>query len=189
MRSFFTIWIGQLISLIGSQLTTFALGVWVYDQTHSVLLLSLTQVAFTVPLVFLSPLAGVLADRWNRRTAMIVSDFGAGAAVFAAAALYLTGSLQPWMAIPLSFAISTFGSLMWPAYSASVTLLVPKEQYGRINGFVQLGDAIPSLAGPALAGALYVTIHLGNMALIDGVTYVFSVLLMLFFVRIPEPPR
>ncbi len=189
MRSFFTIWIGQLVSLIGSQLTTFALGVWVYDKTRSVLLLSLTQVAFMAPLILLSPLAGVLADRWNRRTAMIVSDLGAGAAVFAAGALYLTGRLQPWMAIPLTFIASSFGTLMWPAYSASVTLLIPKEHYGRANGFIQLGDAIPSLAGPALAGALYVSIHLGNMAIIDGATYLFSVLMLLFLVRIPDPPR
>ncbi len=189
MRTFLAIWIGQLVSLIGSQLATFALGVWVYDQTHSVLLLSLTQAASTAPLVLLSPLAGVLADRWNRRTAMIVSDFGAGAAVFAAAALYLSGRLQPWMVIPISLAVAAFGTLMWPAYSASVTLLLPKQQYGRANGFIQLGDAIPSLAGPALAGALYISIHPGNIALIDGATYVFSVLLMLFFVRIPDPPR
>ncbi len=189
MRVFLTVWIGQLVSLIGSQLTTFALGVWVYDETHSVLLLSLTQVAFMAPLVLLSPLAGVLADRWNRRTAMIVSDLGAGSAVFAAAVLYLTGRLQPWMTIPLTFVTSSFVTLMWPAYSASVTLLIPKEQYGRANGFIQLADAIPSLAGPPLAGALYVAIHLGNMALIDGATYVFSVALMLCFVRIPDPPR
>jgi MFS family permease len=78
---------------------------------------------------------------------------------------------------------------MWPALTASVTLLVPKAQYGRANGFVQLGEALPQIAGPALAGALYVIIHLGNMALIDFATYAFSVLLMIFFVRIPAPPR
>src|SRR5512141_1073915 len=100
MRTFLIIWLGQLISLIGSQLTGFALGVWVYDQTHSVLMLSLVQLGFSAPLVLLSPLAGVLADRWNRRTAMIVSDLGAGAAVLVTAGLYLTGSLQPWMAVP-----------------------------------------------------------------------------------------
>ena len=189
MRTFFTIWIGQLVSLIGSQLTGFALGVWVYDQTHSVLLLALTQMAFSAPFVLLSPLAGVLADRWNRRTAMIVSDFGAGTAVFTAAALYLTGHLQPWMVIPINLAMASFSSLMWPAYQASITLLVPKEHYGRANGIVQLGEALPQIAGPALAGALYVAIHVGNMALIDGVTYLFSVTLMLLLVRIPSPPH
>jgi MFS transporter, DHA3 family, macrolide efflux protein len=189
MRAFFTIWFGQLISLIGSQLTGFALGVWVYDQTHSVLMLALTQIALQAPYVLLSPLAGVLVDRWNRRTAMIVSDLGAGVAVLAAAVLFLTGHLQPWMVLPINFLMSAFNALMWPAYTASVTLLVPKEQYGRANGIVQLGEALPQVAGPALAGALYVAIHLGNMALIDSVTYIFSVGLLLFFVRIPNPPR
>ncbi len=188
-RTFLFIWVGQLVSLVGSQLTGFAMSVWVYDETRSVFLLSLSQVAFTVPFVLISPLAGVLADRWNRRTAMIVSDFGAGAAVLAAGALYLTGRLQPWMVIPLNFIIASFVTLMWPAYTASVTLLVPKEQYGRANGFVQLGESVTQIVGPAIAGALYVTIRLGNMALIDAATYVFSVCLLLLFVHIPNPPR
>jgi MFS family permease len=141
------------------------------------------------PFVLFSPLAGVLADRWNRRTAMITSDFGAGLAVLTAALLYLAGRLQPWMVIPINLWMASFNSLMWPAYSASVTLLVPKSQYGRVNGFIQLGEAIPQIAGPALAGVLYVLIHVGNMALIDFGTYLFSVLLMLFFVRLPVPQR
>jgi DHA3 family macrolide efflux protein-like MFS transporter len=189
MRAFFTVWFGQLVSLVGSQLTGFALGVWVYDQTRSVSLLALTQIALSAPFVFLSPLAGVLADRWNRRTAMIVSDFGAGLAVLLAALLYLTHLLQPWMVIPINFLIAAFTTLMWPAFTASVTLLVPKEQFGRANGLVQLGEALPQIAGPAIAGALYVAIRLGNMALIDFATYAFSVVLMMLFVRIPNPPR
>ena len=189
MRTFFTIWSGQLISLLGSQLTGFALGVWVYSQTKSVMMLALVQVAQQAPYVLLSPLAGVLSDRWNRRTAMIVSDLGAGLAVLAVAGLYLTGHLQAWMVIPINLWMAAFNTLMWPALTASMTLLVPKQQYGRANGFMQLGEALPQIAGPALAGALYVVIHVGNMALIDFCTYTFSVLLMLFFVRIPAPPQ
>jgi MFS family permease len=188
MRAFFTVWFGQLVSLIGSQLTGFALGVWAYDQTKSVVLLALVIVANQAPYVLLSPLAGVLADRWDRRTAMIVSDAGAGIPVLLAAVLYLTNRLQPWMVLPINLWMASFNTLMWPALSASVTLLVPKRHYGRANGFVQLGEAVPQIAGPALAGALYVTIHLGYMALIDFATYVFSALLMLLCVRIPRPP-
>ena len=189
MRAFFTIWGGQLVSLIGSQLTGFAMGVWVYQQTRSVLLLALVQVAQQAPYVLLSPIAGVFADRWNRRTAMIVSDAGAGLAVLVAGVLYLTNHLQIWMVIPINLWLASFNTLMWPSFTASVTLLVPKQHYGRANGFVQLGEALPQIAGPALAGALYVAIHLGNMALIDFATYVFAVLLMLLFVRIPAPPH
>ena len=189
LRSFFIIWIGQLVSLVGSQLTGFALGVWVYDQTRSVMLLALTQIAYQAPQILLSPLAGVLADRWNRRTAMIVSDFGAGLAVLVTAVLYINGRLEPWMVVPINLWMSAFIALMWPAYTASITLLVPKEQYGRANGFVQLGEALTQVAGPALAGLFYVTIRLGKMALIDFATYLFSVVLMILFVRIPRPPQ
>jgi DHA3 family macrolide efflux protein-like MFS transporter len=189
IRTFFTIWTGQLVSLLGSQLTGFAMGVWVYEQTHSVLLLALVQIAGQAPYVLLSPIAGVFADRWNRRTAMIVSDLGSGLAVLAAGALYLTGHLQVWMVIPINLAMASFNTLMWPSFTAAVTLLVPKQQYGRINGLVQLGEALPQIAGPALAGALYVAIHLGNMAMIDFATYAFAALLMLFFVHIPNPER
>ena len=189
LRSFFIIWIGQLVSLVGSQLTGFALGVWVYDQTKSVMLLAITQVAFQAPQIIFSPLAGVLADRWDRRTAMIVSDFGAGLAVLVTAVLYINDRLEPWMVIPINFWMSSFIALMWPAYTASITLLVPKEQYGRANGFVQLGEALTQIAGPALAGVFYVTIHLGNMALIDFASYLFAVALMILFVRIPRPQQ
>jgi MFS transporter, DHA3 family, macrolide efflux protein len=188
-RTFFTIWLGQLVSLLGSQLTGFALGVWVYNQTHSVSLLALTQVAYQVPYVVLSPLAGVFADRWNRRTAMIVSDFGAGLAALAIGILYLTQHLQVWMVIPVILWMSTFHTLMWPSFTAATTLLVPKEHYGRVSGFTQMGEALSAIAGPALAGVLYVTIQIGNMALIDFASYVFAVLLMLLFVRIPNPAR
>ena len=189
LRAFLIIWIGQLVSLVGSQLTAFALGVWVYDQTKSVSLLAITQIAFAAPQVFLSPLAGVLADRWDRRNVMILSDFGSGLGILSVAILYITNRLQPWMVIPLNIWMASFIVLMWPAYTASITLLVPKEQYGRANGFVQLGDALTQIAGPALAGLLYVSIRLGNMALIDFATYLFSVVLLILFVRIPHPPR
>ncbi len=189
MRTFFTIWFGQLVSLLGSQLTGFALGVWVYDQSHSVTMLALAQVAMQVPYVVLSPLAGVFADRWNRRTAMIVSDFGAGLSVLAVAVLFMTHHLQVWMVIPINLWMASFQTLMWPSFSAATTLLVPKEQYGRASGFTQLGEALPAIAGPAIAGVLYVTIRIGNMALLDFASYVFAALLMLLFVRIPSPER
>jgi MFS transporter, DHA3 family, macrolide efflux protein len=171
--------------LLGSQLTGFALGVWVYEQTHSVSMLALVQVAMQLPYVVLSPLAGVFADRWNRRTAMIISDIGSGLAVLAVGLLYITHHLQVWMVIPINLWMASFQTLMWPSFSAATTLLVPKQHYGRASGFTQLGEALPAIAGPAIAGVLYVTIRIGNMALLDFASYVFAALLMLFFVRIP----
>ncbi len=187
IRTFFTIWFGQLVSLLGSQLTGFAMGVWVYDQTHSVSMLAFTQVALQAPYVILSPLAGVFADRWNRRTAMIISDAGAGLSVLAAGVLFITNHLQPWMVILINLWMSTFHTLMWPSFTAATSLLVPKKHYGRASAFTQLGEALPAIIGPAVAGALYASIQLGKMALIDFASYAFAVLVMLAFVRIPNP--
>ncbi len=77
MRTFLIIWAGQLVSLIGSGLTSFALGVWIYDQTGQATPFALTGLFGSLPGVLLAPVAGVVADRWNRRLIMIVTDTGA----------------------------------------------------------------------------------------------------------------
>lgn len=187
MRTFALMWAGQIVSVLGSQLSGFALGVWVYDSTRSATLAALAFWAFGLPQILLSPVAGVLVDRWGRRRAMIVSDLGAGLCVALVALLWTGGSLRPWMIVPINLGISSFASLMWPAQSAAITVLLPKEQYGRANGMVQVIEAVAQLAGPALAGALYAGLGLGRLALIDAASYLVSIFIMLVFVRIPEP--
>lgn len=76
-RSFLVIWFGQLVSLTGSGLTGFALGVWVYQRTGSVTQFALISLFTALPGIVFSPLAGALVDRWDRRWAMILSDAGA----------------------------------------------------------------------------------------------------------------
>ena len=187
MRTFGIIWGSQIVSVIGSQLSGFALGVWVYDTTRSVTLSALAFWAFNLPQVLLAPLAGVMIDRWGHRRSMIISDLGAGLSVLAIALLFFTGQLRPWMIIPINLVLSTFNSLMWPAQSAAITVLVPKEHYGRANGMVQVIEAVAQLAGPAIAGLLYVTLGIGKLALIDAATYLFAITVMILFVRFPEP--
>ncbi|MEA5495896.1 MFS transporter [Limnoraphis robusta] len=85
MRVFILIWFGQLVSLIGSSLTDFALGIWVYQRTGSITQFTLITVSGALPLIVISPLAGVLVDRWSRRWAMILSDSGAALATVAIA--------------------------------------------------------------------------------------------------------
>lgn len=186
-RSFLLIWAGQMVSLMGSGLTSFALGVWIYQRTDSVMLLGLNMFAFALPQVLLSPLAGVLADRWDRRVAMIVSDAGAGLSALAIAAIFLAGRLAPWNIYLCTAVMSGFVTLQWPAWSAATTLLVPKEHLGRASGMVQAVDAVGTLAAPAIAGALYARVGVGALVTADVISYLIAVLIMLFFVRVPRP--
>jgi MFS family permease len=188
MRTFFVIWSGQLVSTIGSGLTGFALGVWIYQETGSVLLFSLNLLAFAVPTLVVSPFAGALVDRWDRRWVMILSDTGAGLATLLIAILYMTDNLTVLSIIVATAFNSAFSAFQWPAYSAVTTLLVPKEQLGRAGGMVQIGEAISQLLAPAAAGVLFVTVGLGGVIVVDFATYLFAVLTLLF-VRVPSPER
>ena len=186
MRIFSVIWFGQLISTLGSGLTGFALGVWVYEKTGSVTLFALNMLAFTLPSLLVSPLAGALVDRWDRRWVMILSDSAAVVTTLVVLILVLGDHLQIWHVYVVTAIGSALNSFQWPAYSAATTMLVPKEQLGRAGGMVQIGEAISQLISPAVAGALFVTTGLRGVALIDFATFLFAVT-TLFLVRIPQP--
>jgi MFS transporter, DHA3 family, macrolide efflux protein len=188
-RSFLAIWAAQMISVLGSGLTSFALGVWIYQRTDSVLLLGINMFAFALPQVVLSPLAGALVDRWDRRAAMIVSDAGAGLAALTIALLYLAGRLAPWNVYACTAVMSAFVTLQWPAWSAATTLLVPKEHLGRASGMVQSVDAVATLAAPALAGVLYARVGLGTLVLADVASYGVAVLVMALFAHVPRAAK
>jgi len=186
MQTFVVIWLGQLVSLVGSGLTSFALGVWLYQQTGSVTLFALNALFFTLPQMLFSPFAGALVDRWDRRWAMILSDVGAGLTTLFLALMLFFGQLEYWHIYVATLFNALFGAFQWPAYSAATTLLVPKKHLGRAGGMVQLGEAISQLVAPALAGVLLVTIGLKGVMLIDFVTFAFAVL-TLMVVHIPKP--
>ncbi|MBW4497710.1 MAG: MFS transporter [Oscillatoria princeps RMCB-10] len=185
MRVFLLIWCGQLVSLIGSGLTSFALGVWVYERTGSVTQFALISVFARLPALLLFPFAGALIDRWNRRWAMILSDSGAGLSTVAIALLLVTGRLEIWH-IYLAVAVSSaFSAFQWPAYSAATTLLVPKQHLGRASGMIQLGEAAAQFLAPMLAAGLLSLIHLPGIILTDFATFLFS-LATLISIRFPD---
>lgn len=185
-RTFTVIWFGQLVSTLGSGLTGFALGVWIYQETGSTTLFAMNMLAFAIPTLIMSPFAGALVDRYDRRWMMILSDTGAGLSTLAVAVLLLTDNLEiPYIFIATAFN-AAFTSFQWPAYSAVTSLLVPRDQLGRASGMVQIGQAISQLLAPAAAGALLVTVGLEGIILIDFATFGVAVLTLLV-VHVPKP--
>jgi predicted MFS family arabinose efflux permease len=185
-RAFVLITLGQIVSVIGSGLTTFALGVWVYQQTGSVLRFALISLFAIIPEIVLSPFIGALVDRWDRRRVMIVSDGLAGLGTLAIALLLLAGQLAIWHIYVVAAISAACRAFQWLAYIASLPLLVPPEQLGRANGFAQIGQAVANLLSPALAGLLLIAIDLPGVILIDFSTFLVAVLAQLP-VRIPRP--
>ena len=185
MAIFTLIWFGQLVSLIGSDLTGFALGVWVYQSTGSVTQFAFISLATTLPLITISPLAGALVDRCDRRWVMILSDSGAGLSTLALTLLLITGRLEIWHIYGVTAINSALSAFQWPAYTAATTLLVPQQHLDRASGMSQLGKAVARLLAPMLGGVLLVTIQLRGIVLIDFVTFLFA-LTTLLCIRFPE---
>ena len=186
MRTFLLIWLGQLFSILGSGLSSFALGVWIYQQTGQATPFALTILFGSVPRLLIMPLAGSLADRWNRRLIMILADTGAALGTVALVFLLFFGDLQVWHIYIIVVISSVFSSFQEPAYMASITMLVPKKDFARANGMSQMGQAIGSIVTPLLAGILFVAIGLKGIILIDLATF-FLAVSPLLIVRIPQP--
>lgn len=187
LLTFFIVWLGQLVSIIGSNLTGFAVGVWVYQRTGSVTSFGLIAFFTLLPNIIISPIAGVLADRWDRRWIMILGDSGAALSTLTIALLFFTEQLDIWHIYLITATSAACSALQLPAYLTLTTLLVPKQHFGRVSGLTQLGDGIAQIIAPGLAGLLIVTIGFSGVILIDVLTFAFSIVTLLI-VRFPKTP-
>jgi MFS transporter, DHA3 family, macrolide efflux protein len=140
----------------------------------------------TLPSIFLSPLAGYLADHRNRKGIILLADSGSALLTFGVCFILTFAELQVWIIYLMAAGYSALGVFQEPAYTASITTLVPKAQLARANGTGQLSGTIERLVTPLAAGFLFVAIGLGWIVLIDFLTYFFALGTMLV-TAIPQP--
>ena len=188
MFGFTIVWIGQIISVLASAMSQFGLTIFMFKETGSATALGLMHVFFITPFLIISPIAGVMVDRYNRKMMMMVSDLGAGLATIMILILQSLGILEFWHLYFTSIVYGLGMAFQWPAYSAAITTLVPKEQYGRANGMMSLIEAGPGVIAPLLAGALLPIIGLMGILVFDVVTFILAIG-ALMIVHIPQPPR
>ena len=188
MFGFVIVWLGQIISVLASAMSQFSLTIWMYDQTKSALTMGMMQVFFITPFLLVSPIAGVMVDRHNRKLMMMVSDLAAGVATLAILVLMYFGVMEYWHLYVTSIVYGLGMAFQWPAYSAAISMMIPKEQLGRANGMMSLIEAGPGVFAPLLAGALLPIITLTGILFFDVVTFLFAIG-ALMIVHIPQPPR
>jgi DHA3 family macrolide efflux protein-like MFS transporter len=188
MRAFTIIWIGQVISLLGTAMTNFGLTIWAYEKTGQATALALIGFFFVTPMVVLSPTAGALVDRSNRKLMMMLSDLAAGLTTIVQLLLLVTGNLEIWHLYVTAAIAGTFQTFQWPAFSAAMTLMLPKEQFGRANGLLELANAASGIFAPVLAGALLGILGISGIMVIDIITFAFAIGALLF-VYVPQPER
>ncbi len=187
MQAFTVVWIGQLVSLLGTAMAGFALAYWAYITTGAATALALVGFFAFAPTMLVSPFAGALVDRWNRKLMMMLSDLAAISSTAVVLLLYSTGNLQIWHLYITGAFSSAFGAFQFPAYSAAVTTMVSKEQYGRASGMLSTAQFASGIFAPILAAALIVTpIGIGGILTIDILTFLVAICALLI-VHIPQP--
>lgn len=185
MRTFWTVWVGQLVSQVGTAMTGFAMTIWVYQESGSVTRLAFMLLAANLPGIVLAPTAGVMVDRMNRRTVMLLADTAAGFGSLSLAVLFFTDSLVYWQILPIVAVSSAASAFQEPAYRAAIPTIVPKAQLGRANGLSDLGPAVGTLVAPAIAGGLLLAVGLGAVLAVDFLTFAVAALTLLA-VRFPD---
>lgn len=188
MLGFTIVWLGQIVSVMATNMTQFALTIWVFELTGSVTALGLVQVFFVTPFLLISPIAGVMVDRYDRKLMMMVSDLTAGLATVVILVLSAMGMLEVWHLYVAAIFQGLGNTFQWPAYSAAISTMLDKKQYGRANGMMSLIEAGPGVIAPLLAGALLPIVKLTGILVIDVVTFLAAIALLLI-VHIPQPQR
>ena len=172
------LWLAQVVSRLGTQLTAFGIALTVLDQNDSVTQFSLTFFAAIAPEMSLSLAAGVVVDRWNRRFALMVSHIGAGLCTLTLFLLYTNNRLEFPVLIALIALSSAFNAFQYPAMSSATSLLVPKESLARASGMVQVGLGLAQMVAPLLGGFLLDSVGLGGILIVDVTTFSFAVVVL-----------
>ena len=183
---FVVMWVVQGLSLVGSVLVEFSLGVYVFQRTGSATQFALIEVCIVVPMIVFMPFAGAFADRYSRRLLMIVANLGGATTIAVVAGLLAAGALQVWMVYPVTLLVSMCNVLLIPAYGASTPALVPKRWLSRANGFTTFVQNVATVAAPPLAAVLLAAIHLEGVVLIDLATFLVAAA-VLVPLTIPQP--
>lgn len=184
-RTFLVVWLGQFISIIGSGLTGFALGVIVFQDTGNATDFILITAFQVIPTIILSPIAGSYIDRFNRRTIMLIADIVAGISTIIIVGFVLSGQLTLWHIYLVTAINASANTFQFPAFSALTAQIVDAKSLGRANGLVSLGESISGISAPIIAGVLVAMAGIEAVLLIDLLTFIFAVMTLLM-IRVPD---
>lgn len=185
VKSFLWVTLCLIIATIGTSLTGFALGIWVFQQTGSISDYATISLYAILPTLLLLPVAGAVVDRYDRRKVMLAGQtLALCSVIFLSTMLYLD-ALSLWAIYVAAGIGSIAGAFTMPAYQAATAQLVPKRYLGHANGLGQLVMSLNGIMAPALGGALVVLIGLKTIVVIDLVLLSLSIVI-LSLIRFPN---
>jgi len=187
-KPFFLFWSSQAFSLFGSALVQFALVWWLTKTTGSASVLAIASTLAVLPQIIISPFAGTLVDRMNRKWVIIISDSLIALATVLLAVIFYMGAIQIWHVYALMFIRAIGGAFHYPAEQSSISLMVPHDQLSRIAGLNQAMQGAISIIAPPLGALLLELLNVQSTLAIDFITAFFAVAILLG-VHVPQPEK
>ena len=175
LRKFILLWAGEMISAVGGGLTSFGLGVYIFRQTGSAASMALITLLGFLPTLLLSVPAGALADRYDRRLLMMIGDVCSALGILYILICMLNGGASLTQICVGVLVSAVFSALLEPAFRATITDLLTKEEYSRASGLVSLAGSARYLLSPILAGFLLTLSDVKLLLVIDICTFFLTV--------------
>lgn len=185
LKDFLILWASQAVSTMGSAMTSHALLLWVYAQKGTATSVALLSFFSLLPSIFFCFVAGTIADRWDKKKIMLISDVVAALGTTALLVLYSVSALQIWHLYAINLLISFMNAFQSPAGYVAVSLLAPKEQYTRVSGLQAFSQSLIKIITPALATFVLAFGGLHMVFIIDLVTFAVGFCVLLFLIKIP----
>lgn len=186
MRRFLIFWAGQSFSGLGSAMTSYVLILWSYERLGTASSIAFLSAFTYLPSILFSFLAGALADRWNKKTMMVLGNSFAACGTLCILILYLTGALQIWQLYVINFLLGCISAFQNSAANVLITMLTPKDHYAQANGMFSLSGSVSTILAPAIATPIYLCSGLVSVLLIDLATFVFAVVTLIWKIRMPN---
>ncbi|MFI9387146.1 MFS transporter [Kutzneria sp. NPDC052558] len=185
MRAFGIVWSGQVVSRLGTAVAQFAFVVNIWRSGGSATDVVLLSLLTFLPRMLLSPLAGALVDRWDRRVVLQMADLGGVVAIGGLTLAQVAGQLSTWHVYLAMVVLGAAEAFQFPALAAAIPQLVPQHRVQTANGLVSAARSVGDIGGPALGALLVVTVGLDAILTADLLSYLFAIATV-WLVRIPR---
>lgn len=186
LRSFLLLWSSQTVSELGTAMTSYALIIWIYGQKGTASSITLLTICSFLPTIIFRFIAGTLADRWNKKHIMLLTDLAAACGTITVLVLYSFSTLRIWHLYVINVLLSFMNAFQNPASFVATSMLVPRKYYTRVSGLQSFSGSVVSILAPGLGSCL---LAFGGMTMVlvcDLVSFSVAFFVLLFFIKIPE---
>jgi len=178
-------WLSQAVSQLGSSMTSYALIIWSYKQTHSAMSVSIMTFCSYLPYVLISIFAGSFVDKHTKKRILLISDTIAACCSVAVFVLLSFNALQIWHIYIVNAIVGFMNAFQSPATSVVIGIMVPKDKYEQASGMDSFASNLVTFVAPMLAGILSFS-NLRMIIFIDLITFIFATVILAFLVEIKE---